>query len=260
MFNVDKIKKELESRGLDANSFDYLYNYLKSNDLLDKLSDYTNRLLKGEAVQYIIGNVDFYGYEFKVNSNTLIPRFETELLVEKSVNYINNFFEDRVSILDIGTGSGCIAITLNKLLNSCDITGIDISSEALEVAKENNISNNTNVKFIESDIFSNVSDKYDVIISNPPYISYGDTEVMDIVKNNEPHLALYAKDNGLYFYDKIIKDSSKYLNDKFIMAFEIGYKQRKDITKIVNKYYKDINMSVEKDYSGRDRFVFIWNH
>ena len=123
-----------------------------------------------------------------------------------------------------------------------------------------NIINNTNVKFIESDIFSNVSDKYDVIISNPPYISYDDIEVMDIVKNNEPHLALYAKDNGLYFYDKIIKDSSKYLNDKFIMAFEIGYKQGKDITKIVNKYYKDINMSVEKDYSGRDRFVFIWNH
>ena len=107
--------------------------------------------------------------------------------------------------------------------------------------------------------FSNISDKYDVIISNPPYISYGDTEVMDIVKNNEPHLALYAPDNGLYFYDKIIKDSSKYLNDKFIMAFEIGYKQGEDIVKIVNKYYKDTNISVEKDYSGRERFVFILN-
>lgn len=259
MFNVDKIKKELESRGLDANSFDYLYDYLKSNDLLDKLSDYTDRLLSGEAVQYIIGNACFYGYEFKVNSNTLIPRFETELLVEKSVNYINNFFEDRVSILDIGTGSGCIAITLNKEINSM-VTAVDISKEALDVAKENNVINNTDVNFIVSDVFSNVNGKYDVIISNPPYISYGDTEVMDIVKNNEPHLALYAKDNGLYFYDKIIKDSSKYLNDKFIMAFEIGYKQGKDITKIVNKYYKDINMSVEKDYSGRDRFVFIWNH
>lgn len=236
---------------------EYLRKYLKDKDLDTALKE----LESGIPVQYIVGNTNFYGYGFKVNRNTLIPRFETELLVEKTYNYIKKYFnKDNIKILDIGTGSGCIAITLNKLLNSCDITGIDISSEALEVAKENNISNNTNVKFIESDIFSNVSDKYDVIISNPPYISYDDIEVMDIVKNNEPHLALYAKDNGLYFYDKIIKDSSKYLNDKFIMAFEIGYKQGKDITKIVNKYYKDINMSVEKDYSGRDRFVFIWNH
>ena len=239
------------------NDIEYLRKYLKDKDLDTALKE----LESGIPVQYIVGNTNFYGYGFKVNRNTLIPRFETELLVEKTYNYIKKYFnKDNIKILDIGTGSGCIAITLNKLLNSCDITGIDISSEALEVAKENNISNNTNVKFIESDIFSNVSDKYDVIISNPPYISYGDTEVMDIVKNNEPHLALYAKDNGLYFYDKIIKDSSKHLNDKFIMAFEIGYKQGKDITKIVNKYYKDINMSVEKDYSGRDRFVFIWNH
>ena len=239
------------------NDIEYLRKYLKDKDLDTALKE----LESGIAVQYIVGNTNFYGYDFKVNRNTLIPRFETELLVEKTYNYIKKYFnKDNIKILDIGTGSGCIAITLNKLLNSCDITGIDISSEALEVAKENNIINNTNVKFIESDIFSNVSDKYDVIISNPPYISYDDIEVMDIVKNNEPHLALYAKDNGLYFYDKIIKDSSKYLNDKFIMAFEIGYKQGKDITKIVNKYYKDINMSVEKDYSGRDRFVFIWNH
>ena len=239
------------------NDIEYLRKYLKDKDLDTALKE----LESGIPVQYIVGNTNFYGYDFKVNRNTLIPRFETELLVEKTYNYIKKYFnKDNIKILDIGTGSGCIAITLNKLLNSCDITGIDISSEALEVAKENNIINNTNVKFIESDIFSNVSDKYDVIISNPPYISYDDIEVMDIVKNNEPHLALYAKDNGLYFYDKIIKDSSKYLKDKFIMAFEIGYKQGKDITKIVNKYYKDINMSVEKDYSGRDRFVFIWNH
>ncbi len=239
------------------NDIEYLRKYLKDKDLDTALKE----LESGIPVQYIVGNTNFYGYDFKVNRNTLIPRFETELLVEKTYNYIKKYFNrDNIKILDIGTGSGCIAITLNKLLNNGDITGIDISSEALEIAKENNINNNTNVKFIESDIFSNVSDKYDVIISNPPYISYDDTEVMDIVKNNEPHLALYAKDNGLYFYDKIIKDSSKYLNDKFIMAFEIGYKQGEDVVKIVNKYYKDINISVEKDYSGRDRFVFIWNH
>lgn len=234
---------------------EYLRKYLKDKDLDTALKE----LESGIPVQYIVGNTNFYGYDFKVNRNTLIPRFETELLVEKTYNYIKKYFnKDKVKILDIGTGSGCIAITLNKLLDDSDVTGVDISSEALEVAKENNISNNANVKFIESDLFSNVNERYDVIISNPPYISY-DEEIMNIVWNNEPHLALYAPDNGLYFYDKIIKDSSKYLNDKFIMAFEIGYKQGEDIVKIVNKYYKDTNISVEKDYSGRDRFVFIWN-
>lgn len=234
---------------------EYLRKYLKDKDLDTALKE----LESGIPVQYIVGNTNFYGYDFKVNRNTLIPRFETELLVEKTYNYIKRYFnKDKVKILDIGTGSGCIAITLNKLLDDSDVTGVDISSEALEVAKENNISNNANVKFIESDLFSNVNGRYDVIISNPPYISY-DEEIMNIVWNNEPHLALYAPDNGLYFYDKIIKDSSKYLNDKFIMAFEIGYKQGEDIVKIVNKYYKDTNISVEKDYSGRDRFVFIWN-
>ena len=238
------------------NDIEYLRKYLKDKDLDTALKE----LESGIPVQYIVGNTNFYGYDFKVNRNTLIPRFETELLVEKTYNYIKKYFnKDNIRILDIGTGSGCIAIALNKLVNSM-VTAVDISNDALDVAKENNVINNTDVNFIVSDVFSNVNDKYDVIISNPPYISYGDTEVMDIVKNNEPHLALYAKDNGLYFYDKIIKDSSKYLNDKFIMAFEIGYKQGKNITKIVNKYYKDINMSVEKDYSGRDRFVFIWNH
>ncbi len=234
---------------------EYLRKYLKDKNLDTALKE----LESGIPVQYIVGNTNFYGYDFKVNRNTLIPRFETELLVEKTYNYIKKYFnKDKVKILDIGTGSGCIAITLNKLLDDSDVTGVDISSEALEVAKENNISNNANVKFIESDLFSNVNERYDVIISNPPYISY-DEEIMNIVWNNEPHLALYAPDNGLYFYDKIIKDSSKYLNDKFIMAFEIGYKQGEDIVKIVNKYYKDTNISVEKDYSGRDRFVFIWN-
>ncbi len=257
MFNVDKIKKELESRGLDANSFDYLYDYLKSNDLLDKLSDYTNRLLKGEAVQYIIGNVNFYGYEFKVNRNTLIPRFETELLVEKTVNYISKFFDGKVSILDIGTGSGCIAIILNKLVDSV-VTAVDISSDALDVAKENNTINNTDINFIVSDVFSNVNGKYDVIISNPPYISH-DEEIMDIVCNNEPHLALYADMNGLYFYDKILSECKEYLNDKFFIAFEIGYLQADSIVGIVNKYMENVNIIVDKDYSGKDRFIFITN-
>lgn len=260
MFNRKDIIKELESKGLDSNSFDYLYKYLKDNNLLDRLDEYTVRLLNGEPVQYIIGNVCFYGFDFLVNKNTLIPRFETELLVEKTYNYINKYFNTTsIKIVDIGTGSGCIAITLNKLLEGSNVIGVDISKEALKVANKNNIINDTSVKFIESDIFSNINDKFDVIISNPPYIRE-DEEIMDIVKNNEPHMALYAPDKGLYFYDKIISDSRNYLNDKFIMAFEIGCMQGNDIVNIVKKYYGDnTKVLVEKDYSGKDRFVFVFS-
>ena len=211
-----------------------------------------------KEIEYIVGNVDFYGYTFKVNKNTLIPRFETELLVEKTIKYINKYFNNEIKILDIGTGSGCIAITLNKLLDNSRVTAVDISKNALDVARENSKINNTDVNFIESDVFSDINDKYDVIISNPPYISY-DEDIMDVVYNNEPHMALYADDNGLYFYDKILMECRKYLNDRFFIAFEIGYKQGNDIINIINKYFDNVNISLEKDYSGRDRFIFVSN-
>ena len=233
---------------------EYLKKYLKDKDMNIAIKE----LESGIPVQYIVGNVDFYGYTFKVNKNTLIPRFETELLVEKTIKYINKYFNNEIKILDIGTGSGCIAITLNKLLDNSRVTAVDISKNALDVARENNKINNTDVNFIESDVFSNINDKYDVIISNPPYISY-DEDIMDVVYNNEPHMALYADDNGLYFYDKILRECRKYLNDKFLIAFEIGYKQGDDIINIINKYFDNVNISLEKDYSGRDRFIFVSN-
>lgn len=257
MYNSDSIKKELDERGLDSNSFDYLYNYLRDNDLLDKLDDYTERLLNGEAVQYIIGNVCFYGYEIMVNRYTLIPRFETELLVEKTMRYIGEYFDKNVSILDIGTGSGCIAITLSKKFN-CNVTAVDISKEALEVAKANASRNDADVSFICSDVFSNVDGKFDVIISNPPYIG-PDEKIMDIVYNNEPHLALYADMNGLFFYYKILKECMSYLNDNFLIAFEIGYQQADSVVSLAKEYLSDVNVIVNKDYSGKDRFVFITN-
>ena len=165
MFN--EIKKELERKGFDSNSFDYMYKYLEENNLLSKLNEYTKRLLKGEAVQYIIGNVNFYGNTIKVNKNVLIPRYETELLVEKTIKLINNKFKDKIDILDIGTGSGCIAITLPKEVNA-KVVGCDISREAIALSKKNAKDNNTIVDFIESHVFSNIDGKYDVIISNPP--------------------------------------------------------------------------------------------
>ena len=231
----------------------YLEKYLPK----EKLQEGINRLNNNEPVQYIVGNVDFYGNLFKVNKDVLIPRFETEDLVSRSIKYINDFFAKKVSILDIGTGSGCIAITLSKKIN-CNADGIDISNDALKVAKENAISNNANVNFFNSDLFENVSNKYDVIISNPPYISY-DEKIMDIVKDNEPHLALYASNNGLYFYEKILEQASLFLNNKNMIIFEIGQTQGKEIEKLAKINFPNSLVYIEKDLYEKDRFVFIFN-
>ena len=234
-------------------NIEYLKKYLSKEEFKENVG----LLEKGIPVQYIVGNVDFYGNIIKVNKNVLIPRFETELLVEKTVSYVRKLFDGKVSILEIGTGSGCIAITLKKLLE-CEIMACDISKEALKVARENSSFNNTDIDFVCSDVFSNIDSKFDIIISNPPYIAY-DEEIDEIVKNNEPLISLYALDNGLYFYKKILKECSSYLNDIFLIAFEIGYKQGDAICKIANDYLKDFHIIVEKDYSNRDRYVFIWN-
>lgn len=236
------------------NEIEYLKKYLPS----DKLEDGIKRLNNGEPVQYIVGNVDFYGYKINVNKNVLIPRFETEELVFKTINLIKKNLNENIKVLDIGTGSGCISIALKKEIPGLDITAVDISEDALVVAKNNALENNCEINFIKSDLFNNIDDKYDLIISNPPYISY-DEQIMDIVKKNEPHLALYAKNNGLYFYEEIIKNSSNYLNDKNIIAFEIGYLQANEIKKMVHKYYPNANIIIEKDMQEKDRFVFIIN-
>ena len=144
---------------------EYLKKYLKNKDLGSAIKE----LEKGVPVQYIVGNVDFYGNTINVNPSVLIPRFETELLVEKSINYIRKLFDNEVSIIDIGTGSGCIAISIAKELK-CDVSAVDISMDALEVAKNNARDNNVSVNFMYSDVFSDVSGVYDVIISNPPYM------------------------------------------------------------------------------------------
>ncbi len=236
------------------NEIEYLKKYLPS----DKLEDGIKRLNNGEPVQYIVGNVDFYGYKINVNKNVLIPRFETEELIFKTINLIKKNLNENIKVLDIGTGSGCISIALKKEIPGLDITAVDISEDALVVAKNNALENNCEINFIKSDLFNNIGDKYDLIISNPPYISY-DEQIMDIVKKNEPHLALYAKNNGLYFYEEIIKNSSNYLNDKNIIAFEIGYLQANEIKKMAHKYYPNSNIIIEKDMQEKDRFVFIIN-
>lgn len=233
---------------------EYLEHYLEP----DKLKDGLRRLEQGEPVQYIVGNMDFYGFNFDIDSRVLIPRFETEELVEKTINYLKDFNQD-LSIIDLGTGSGCIAITLKKLLSSSNITAVDISKDALEVAKCNADKLDADVTFIESDMLTNVTGKFDCIISNPPYIAY-DEDIMEVVKNNEPHMALYADNNGLYFYEEILKNCSRVLNNKFLIAFEMGQTQGEAIKSLGHQYLDNITVSIEKDMQGLDRFVFIWSN
>lgn len=233
---------------------EYICKYLDESKREDGL-----RLLEdGIAPQYIVGDVDFYGNRFKVNPSVLIPRFETELLVEKSISYIRKIFDKdgKLDILDIGTGSGCIAIALASELDIRAV-GVDISEEALVVARENATDNGVDVSFIRSDIFDSVSGKYDVIISNPPYIRE-DEEIEKIVYDNEPHLALFAKEEGLYFYRRILEGASDFLKDRFLIAFEIGESQGNAVKEIALEYLEDVSVNVEKDYSGRDRFVFVY--
>ena len=233
------------------NSIEYLKKYLPS----DKLEEGIKLLNKGIPVQYIVGNVEFYNSIIKVDNRVLIPRFETELLVEKLIKYIKLNFNDKINILDMCTGSGCIAISLKKEID-CNMDAVDISNDALNVARDNMINNYVDINFILSDLFTNVKNKYDVIVSNPPYISY-DEEIDEIVKNNEPSISLYASDNGLYFYEEILKNIKSYLNDRYIIAFEIGMNQGNDIKNIIDKYFNDVTISIEKDYNDRDRFIFI---
>lgn len=238
----------------------YLEKYLKETGNNQEI-DYDKVLCElkaGKPIQYIIGNVNFYGNTIEVNESVLIPRFETELLVEKTITKIKKYFPNqKVSIIDLGTGSGCIAISLKKNLDAT-VDALDISKDALELAKINAQKNNTEINFINDDMTTYQEKKYDIIISNPPYIRF-DEPIMDIVKNNEPQVALYAKENGLYYYRKILENITNITNDKFLICFEIGLNQSTTIVDIAKKHLDNVSITVEKDYSDKERFIFITN-
>lgn len=239
-----------------------LLNYLEEEVDFDKIEKYkkaVSAMETGLPLQYAIGNVNFYGNKFEIDERVLIPRFETEELVENTINYIKKFFTEPVDIIDLGCGSGVIGLTLEKKVSTKSVDLIDISKEALEITHKNCEKFNSKANIIENDFLNNIDKKYDIIISNPPYIKTTE-EIESIVKENEPEIALYAGEDGLDCYKKILSDVKKNMKERCLIAFEIGYEQAEDIKNIANNYLENITIEVKKDMSGKDRMLFIFKN
>lgn len=209
-------------------------------------------------LSHLVGFEYFYDRKFKVTKDVLSPRMETEELIYKVIEYVKANNKNNLKILDLCTGSGIIAITLKKELDEIliDVVASDISEEAIEVAKENAQYHDTDVTFIQSDIFNNIDDKFDIIVSNPPYIDRKDEVTMqDNVLKYDPHLALFAEEEGMYFYRKIIEQAKDYLKENGVMFFEIGYDQKDKIIKLSKK--NGYLAQVYKDINNRDRMAFL---
>ena len=209
-------------------------------------------------LSHLVGFEYFYDRKYKVTKDVLSPRMETEELIYKVIEYVKASSKNNFKILDLCTGSGIIAITLKKELSqfSIDVVASDISEEAIKVAKENAQSHDATIKFIQSDIFNNIADKFDIIVSNPPYIDRKDEVTMqDNVLKYDPHLALFAEEEGMYFYRKIIEQANDYLDENGVIFFEIGYDQKDKIIKLAD--LNGYSAEVYKDINGRDRMAFL---
>lgn len=226
---------------------------------LNKWNKLTMSLLeKDYPVQYIIGYVDFYGLKINVNEFTLIPRYETEYLIELTLKEIKKLNLANPKILDLCTGSGAIGLTLKSLLPSSEVTLSDISKDALMVANKNKNELNLDVNIIESDLFKNIQGKFDIIISNPPYVMTNETLPKDVLY--EPHLALYSGPKGIDHIEEIFKNIKIHLNNKYLIALEINEKSEPDITNLIKTYFeKNINYKFMKDLAGKTRYLFITN-
>ena len=263
-------EEKLIVQGEEAESLSFVYRSLKNLSFTDFVfalqqevteeekefvEEIYTKLANHIPAQYIIGHAEFFGMQLKVDERVLIPRPETEELVEL---ILAENLKDNLKVLDIGTGSGAIALALAKNRPDWSVTAADISQDALELATENAKRQDIDLTFIRTDCFSEISSKYDIIVSNPPYISREDQEEVGLnVLHSEPHLALFADEDGLAIYRRIAEDSKDYLNDGGKIYLEIGYKQGQSVPALFMENLPEKRVRTLKDQFGQDRMVVI---
>lgn len=283
MATVKELIKQAESRLDDSNKdvnvakvlFYHLANkephelYLMYDEEVDKdlekqflmgMEEYYN----GRPIQYIKGVETFFGRDFKVNENVLIPRYETEELVENILYRIDDYFSSykNITLCDVGTGSGAIAISLALEEPKLKVYATDISDLALTVAKENANNLKADAEFLVGDMLQPLIEKnlkVDIFVSNPPYIPQ-EQEIEAVVKDNEPHVALFGGNDGLYFYRKIFEGVNELLNERALLAFEMGFDQRELMEEALQKYFPNDPYEIIKDINGKDRMLFIYRN
>ena len=263
-------EEKLIAQGEEAESLSFVYRGLKNLSFTDFVfalqqeiseeerqfvEDIYRKLANHIPAQYIIGHAEFFGMQLKVDERVLIPRPETEELVEL---ILDENPKENLKVLDIGTGSGAIALALAKNRPDWTITAADISQDALDLAMENANNQGLTLFFIKSNCFSEISSKYDIIVSNPPYISREDQEEVGLnVLHSEPHLALFADENGLAIYRRIAQESKDYLNDGGKIYLEIGYKQGQSVPALFMENLPEKRVRTLKDQFGQDRMVVV---
>lgn len=263
-------EEQLITQGEEAESLSFVYRNLKNLSFTDFIfaiqqeitpdeKEFVESIYKQLAAhvpaQYIIGNTEFYGLELKVDERVLIPRPETEELVEL---ILTENAKPNQSVLDIGTGSGAIALALAKNRPDWLVTASDISPDALNLASENASLQDLKISFKKSDCFEEIAENYDIIVSNPPYISRADeSEVGLNVLHSEPHLALFAEEDGLAIYRKIAQEAKNHLRVGGKIYLEIGYKQGHSVPALFRKYLPEKRVRTLKDQFGQDRMVVV---
>lgn len=263
-----EMEKQLEAVGEEAESLSFTFQVFRNlsftqfvlkmqaeatEDDIELLKKIQSQLLVHRPAQYIIGNAEFHGHSFKVDERVLIPRPETEELVNLILSENQN---SSLKVLDIGTGSGAIALSLAAERANWQVTASDISQDALDLAQENAEA----IDFVQSDCFQAITGKYDIIVSNPPYISETDREEVGLnVLASEPHLALFAEEDGYAVYRKIAQNAQKHLTEKGKIYLEIGYKQGEHVKKIFESAFPKMRIRVLQDQFGKDRMVVVDN-